>query len=75
MKKILTAVLLIGMMSSCTERNVETVDTKYVIRDGMNPLRVIIIDSCQYLWGTDGHADVLTHKGNCNNPIHKGGNK
>jgi hypothetical protein len=75
MKKILTAVLLIGMMSSCTERNIEKVNTKYVIYDGANPLEVVTVDSCQYLFIISGSYMALTHKGNCNNPIHKGGNK
>lgn len=75
MKKILTAVLLIGMMSSCTKRNIENVNTEHVIYDGFNPLEVVRIDSCQYLFAIGGSRVVLTHKGNCNNPVHKGGNK
>ena len=73
MNKILTAALLIGMMSSCTETNIDKVKTEYIIYDGFNPIEVVIIDSCQYLFAIGGSRVVLTHKGNCNNPVHKGG--
>jgi hypothetical protein len=33
-------------------------------------LNVVVIDSCEYLYGPWGNATVLTHKGNCQNPIH-----
>ena len=75
MKKILLATLLIGMMGSCVQPNVKTENTKYVLFTGHNPLQIIVIDSCQYLLGDWGNATVLTHKGNCSNPIHKGGVK
>lgn len=35
------------------------------------PLTVVMIDDCEYLYGPWGNASVLTHKGNCNNPVHK----
>ena len=71
MNKIL---LLIAItLSSCAEPNVEASKTSHIIRYGQNPLDEIVIDSCQYLYGDWGNATVLTHKGNCNNPIHKGG--
>lgn len=75
MKKLLIATLLIGMMSGCDDRNVKTTNTKYVVVSGYNSMKLIVIDSCQYLFGDWGTATVLTHKGNCSNPIHKGGNK
>ena len=74
MIKILTAALLIGMMSSCTERNIEKVKTDFIIYDGFNPLEIVIIDSCQYLFAIGGGRVILTHKGNCDNSVHKGGN-
>jgi len=74
MKKLLIATLLIGMMCSCTESNVKSNQTEYVIINTYKPLKIVVIDSCQYLLGDYGSATVLTHKGNCNNPIHKGGN-
>jgi hypothetical protein len=35
------------------------------------PLTVVLIDSCEYLYGPWGNGSVLTHKGNCVNPEHK----
>ena len=35
------------------------------------PLTVVVIDSCEYLYGPWGNASILTHKGNCKNIIHK----
>lgn len=29
-----------------------------------------IIDSCEYLVSVNGQGNVITHKGNCKNPIH-----
>lgn len=34
------------------------------------PLTVVMIDSCEYLYGPWGNASVLTHKGNCKNKEH-----
>ena len=73
MKKLLILTLLIGMMCGCTESNVKSNQTEYVIINTYKPLKIVVIDSCQYLLGDYGSATVLTHKGNCNNPIHKGG--
>lgn len=35
------------------------------------PLTVVVIDSCEYLYGPWGNASVLTHKGNCKNHTYK----
>jgi hypothetical protein len=37
-------------------------------------LRIIMIDDCEYIYGCIGGVDgmLLTHKGNCKNPEHKG---
>ena len=33
--------------------------------------KTIIIDGCEYLAFKDSHGSlIITHKGNCNNPIH-----
>lgn len=67
MKKLLIFVLfLVG----CTERNVEKKTTEHIIRNGSTPLEIIIVDSCEYLFGDWGNATVLTHKGNCKNSEH-----
>ena len=83
MKKLLI-ILSLGL-TSCFEPNVgypgkSTTDS--TLADSLNipkripvefsaiPLTVVMIDSCEYLYGPWGNASVLTHKGNCNNPIH-----
>jgi hypothetical protein len=75
MKKVILATLLIGMMGSCNKPNVPVKRTNYLVFEEFSPLKLIVIDSCQYLFGDYGSSSVLTHKGNCSNPIHKGGNK
>ena len=70
--KLMLIALIMGMVS-CTERNVPSNKTEYVVYPGNNPVEVVTIDSCEYLYGPWGNATVLTHKGNCSNPIHKGG--
>lgn len=58
--------LFIVLLSSC--------DGQYQNRNnGKVKYRQVTIDSCQYL-GFETVYDymVYTHKGNCNNPIHRG---
>ena len=74
MKKPLLATLLIGMVSSCEEPNVTKQRTNIVTSQGANPLDIVIIEGCEYLEYSAGHRYSLCHKGNCKNPIHKGGN-
>ena len=72
MKKIILIALLIGVVSSCTERNVKTSPTKIVIESGYDPLEVVTIEGCEYFKTyTAHHFFTLTHKGNCKNPIHR----
>lgn len=65
MKK-LTLITLV-FLSACTESNVEKKKTTYIVRDSEAAVEVVIIDSCEYLYGPWGNATVLTHKGNCKN--------
>jgi hypothetical protein len=71
--KLMLIILIIGMVS-CNERNVPSQKTEYMINT-YGKVEIVVIDSCEYLYGPWGNATVLTHKGNCSNPIHKGGNK
>ncbi len=64
--------LAVGMMG-CNDVNVEHKPTDYQVREMGEPLRIVVIDSCEYLYGPWANATVLTHKGNCSNPIHKHG--
>ena len=70
MKKLFIAVMLFTL-ASCYEPNVKNVRTGHYVGTFGRPIGIITIDKCQYLFGDWGSASILTHKGNCNNPIHK----
>ncbi len=69
MKKLFIAVMLLTLVS-CDRTNVEKVSSHYILGEHA-PLEMVTIDNCQYIYGDWGNQTVLTHKGNCNNPIHK----
>lgn len=79
------AILILAILFTgcCVESKIQTnkeesktTDKAFVLKSGYwnmsYTLNIIIIDNCEYLFGCFGGADgyVLTHKGNCNNPIH-----
>ena len=72
MRKLLL-ILVIGLtIVSCEEPNVDKKTTGMIYSDKGHQIQEIIIDSCQYIGQFDGYnSDWGTHKGNCNNPIHK----
>ncbi len=63
MKKLLVISLLaIG----CSQpSNVDRQKTTYIVRSNELPVEIVVVDSCEYLYGPWGNATVLTHKGNC----------
>lgn len=64
MKYFIFLFLLVGC-----ETNVPTKSTTIVIRNV--DFEIYEIKGCQYLGHIKGaNSDVLTHKGNCKNPIH-----
>lgn len=69
MKKLFTAVMLLALVSCEHHNDVKSITTPINL-GYTTPLQVIKIDGCQYLFGDWGNATTLTHKGNCNNPIH-----
>lgn len=69
MKKLIKLTAIILTLTGCNSGNVETHQTEYKLND-MNPLKLVVIDSCEYLYGPWGNATVLTHKGNCKNKQH-----
>lgn len=79
MKKLLIATLLIGMMGSCTEPTVQSKTTNYTVPitggGASNPFKICVIDGCEYFTCEVHGGVVISHKGNCSNPIHKGGVK
>ena len=60
MNKIL--ILLLATMCSCGQEK-QTSEKTYPMSYG--DLKLVNIDSCEYLYGEWGSATVLTHKGNC----------
>lgn len=77
MKTITSISIFILVLTGCTKstqskqsHNVETKPTEYNIGHN-NALTLLNVDGCEYLYGPWGNATVLTHKGNCNNKIHK----
>jgi hypothetical protein len=79
MKKLILAILFIGMVSGCTEPTVSARTTNYTIPSGgsiaSEPLKVCVIEGCEYFICKNYKGNILCHKGNCSNPIHKVGNK
>jgi hypothetical protein len=70
MKKLIYIILSL-LLISCSEPNVPKTSTGYHIINNYTPLDLVIIDSCEYLFGEWGNATVLTHKGNCKNHKNK----
>jgi len=71
MKKIFILMIIVcAGFISCTEPNVDSKKTEYILRCGQNRMEIVVIDSCEYLYGDWGNATVLTHKGNCKNHKH-----
>jgi hypothetical protein len=70
MNKLFIALTLLTF-TSCTDSNVETKATTIQVGSYSRPIKIIVIDKCEYLWGDWGNETVLTHKGNCSNPVHK----
>ena len=79
MNKLLLATLLIGMVGGCTEPTVASKPTNYTVPkiggEASRPLKICVIEGCEYFTCDVYRGVVIVHKGNCKNPIHKGGNK
>jgi hypothetical protein len=69
MKKIFIAVMLITLVSC--EQEIENSKQTSISFGHISPLQIVEVDNCQYLLGDWGRESVFTHKGDCNNPIHK----
>jgi hypothetical protein len=54
------------LVFSNSKKHVKSTKEKYKDR-----IEVITVDSCEYVFGPWGSGAILTHKGNCKNPIHK----
>jgi hypothetical protein len=63
MKKIL--ILLLATMCSCGQDDTSEKTYPISYNTDIGHLKLVNIDSCEYLYGEWGSATVLTHKGNC----------
>jgi hypothetical protein len=67
MKKLI--LMFAVALVSCETKNVTITETNASV-DGRS-LKTYQIEGCEYLGYSVGHENgVLTHKGNCKNPIH-----
>ena len=64
MKKLLV-ISLLAIVGCSQPSNVDRQKTTYIVRSNELPLEIVVVDSCEYLYGPWGNATVLTHKGNC----------
>ena len=72
MKKIGLLLFLTIIIISCNEPNVSPKDTGSRYGNSGRPIQELVIDGCQYIGRFNCvNTDWGTHKGNCNNPIHK----
>ena len=58
-------ILIAFIFFGCNEVNTPIKNSGFVISEGTDPLRLVEIDSCEYLYADWGNASLLTHKGNC----------
>jgi hypothetical protein len=66
-------ILFLGLtISSCETPNVDRKNTGIIYTEGGLEIEEITLEGCQYIGIFSGsNCDWGTHKGNCNNPIHK----
>jgi hypothetical protein len=67
---LILLVLILLLVGCVDEPNLKKEKTIYQFGDELNKIEIVTIESCEYLYGPWGNATVLTHKGNCKNPIH-----
>ncbi len=70
MKKIYSIILLITLVS-CGEANVQSKNTGMTLDASMGSIELVVLDGCEYYFYSSNKRMCLTHKGNCNNPVHK----
>lgn len=66
LKKITFILSLSVLFICCHSNNIDVKKTDYKFYG--NDVDILIIDGCQYFQFPGSH---ITHKGNCNNPIHR----
>ena len=70
MRSLIYLTILCLTVVGCVENNTPTAQYKQDAE--VAGFEIITIDSCQYIYRWDGYhaGSAITHKGNCNNPIH-----
>lgn len=73
MKKLMLLSLLTCTLMACEGPNIEAKPTLFTYGGNVAvDVFEYTIDSCQYIGSLTGsNCDWASHKGNCNNPIHK----
>lgn len=69
---IIIIFLALGVMG-CDYKSSDKASEQTVESDFNGSISIITVDSCQYVFVKKGYGGGLSHKGNCNNPIHNGG--
>jgi hypothetical protein len=67
MKAIISILIIFLVLTGCETPNVEIKSTEHIVDQKHQPLKIVTIEGCEYLYGDWGSATVLTHKGNCIN--------
>jgi hypothetical protein len=72
MKKIILTLIIGLALASCQENTLNpSQQTGLIYNGGLCKLEIYEVNGCQYIGYLHGvNNDVLTHMGNCNNPIH-----
>lgn len=71
MKK-LSLILLIACVVGCKGNTSQVIQTTYTDTEVNGyTIRIFKYEGCEYILMGNGNAQAISHKGNCNNPIHK----
>ena len=63
---MLLIIVVLGLVGCGSTVRVATDDRTQTIAAS-----IVTIDDCEYFLCRNGYGDVLCHKGNCKNPIHR----
>jgi uncharacterized secreted protein with C-terminal beta-propeller domain len=66
MRNKIKLALLALAISGCSTQPPEVTETKLA---GYNRY-LVVIDGCQYIVVGNGQSQMMSHRGNCSNPIH-----
>ncbi len=72
MKYLLILISLACLVGCDSDRRETPIDKDFGMQLPGWDTKVLSIDGCQYFYGRLDRGVYLTHKGNCNNPVHAG---